>query len=429
MSRQYPVVNVATYTFDMWITRTNDIINLVNTDVVTVASNTTGDFTVGNGTVIGIFGANTLFATELRGGNVTASDVLTVTSNLVSNGDQLIVNSNTYVNAANIFINTSNSVTVVGNTQFRSNTTNDVLKVIVNASSQSVQINVNSGFIVTGNTTLNNALAVNGAITAANTLNVNGAVTLANTLNVAGATTLQSTANVGGALTVTGATQLQSTLGVAAAAQLQSTLSVSGNTTLSNNLIVVGNSYFTGAISVGNSTVNSVVTSNTMQTNTLTTFNLYVTGSIYGSLVSNGSVIPSVNNVFTLGTSSNVYSEVWANSYYGNTVSIGDSYATTGTYTFANTSQVAVDTFDPTVYRTGEYTLQFSNTASGAYHVTKILVYHDGSNAYSAEYAQLFNTTSLATVTCDYSGGNVRILVTPATAGIVAKFTKNLLAV
>jgi hypothetical protein len=43
MSRQFGIVNVASFSFGNWIARDNDIINLVNTDVVTTATNTAGD--------------------------------------------------------------------------------------------------------------------------------------------------------------------------------------------------------------------------------------------------------------------------------------------------------------------------------------------------------------------------------------------------
>jgi hypothetical protein len=102
---------------------------------------------------------------------------------------------------------------------------------------------------------------------------------------------------------------------------------------------------------------------------------------------------------------------------------------TTGTYSFSGLTQIAIDTFALATYRSVEYTLQFADTASSSYHVTKVLAYHDGTAGYSAEYAQLYNNSSLATITVDVSAGNVRLLVTPAIATTTVKFTRSLITI
>ena len=48
--------------------------------------------------------------------------------------------------------------------------------------------------------------------------------------------------------------------------------------------------------------------------------------------------------------------------------------------------------------------------------ITEIVVTHDGTTAVATEYAQLNTDTALATYDVDISGGNVRILATPATS-------------
>ena len=69
---------------DDWLLATNQLINLMATDVVTANSVAGGSQTNGNGFVNGIFGANTLVATNLSGGNVAVQQTLNLTSNLVS---------------------------------------------------------------------------------------------------------------------------------------------------------------------------------------------------------------------------------------------------------------------------------------------------------------------------------------------------------
>ena len=48
--------------------------------------------------------------------------------------------------------------------------------------------------------------------------------------------------------------------------------------------------------------------------------------------------------------------------------------------------------------------------------ITEIVITHDGTTAVATEYAQLNTATALATFDVDISGGNVRILATPAAA-------------
>lgn len=48
--------------------------------------------------------------------------------------------------------------------------------------------------------------------------------------------------------------------------------------------------------------------------------------------------------------------------------------------------------------------------------ITELVITHDGTTAVATEYAQLNTDTALATFDVDISGGNVRILATPAAA-------------
>lgn len=108
MARQITAVNTATDTFQTWVNRTNQIITIVNTEVVTV--NSSIGVTAGNGFVNGIFGANTLVATTLRGGNVTTNAVLTISTNTNVTGTRFSVGNstvNTAIVGSNITISNS----------------------------------------------------------------------------------------------------------------------------------------------------------------------------------------------------------------------------------------------------------------------------------------------------------------------------------
>lgn len=85
-----------TNTTDYLRNRLNEVAHAMSTKAITVESNNA----VGNAFVVGIFGANTIVATTIRGGNVSTSEVLTVSSNVsISSGNTLTVGNNT-VNVA-----------------------------------------------------------------------------------------------------------------------------------------------------------------------------------------------------------------------------------------------------------------------------------------------------------------------------------------
>ena len=85
--------------------------------------------------------------------------------------------------------------------------------------------------------------------------------------------------------------------------------------------------------------------------------------------------------------------------------------------TSSTTSQVGIhSTLSITSYRSVEYTIQA--TQANNFHATKILALHDGTIAYPSEYGTIFNNTTIASFDIDVSGGNIRLLSTPASSGI-----------
>lgn len=79
------------------------------------------------------------------------------------------------------------------------------------------------------------------------------------------------------------------------------------------------------------------------------------------------------------------------------------------------TAQAPVDTFALATYRSAKYVIQAVDTVSGEYHVTEMIVVHDGTSAYATEYGTIFTgTAALATYDVDVSGTDVRLLATPA---------------
>jgi len=103
----------STDTFNVWLTRTNSIITDMGSVVVSIGDNNVGDVTI-----TGALGANTLFAgTELRGGDADTSGDITITSNaifdldLTASGEILFDGpaSNVTISTSNFLVNSTNT--------------------------------------------------------------------------------------------------------------------------------------------------------------------------------------------------------------------------------------------------------------------------------------------------------------------------------
>jgi hypothetical protein len=93
--------------------------------------------------------------------------------------------------------------------------------------------------------------------------------------------------------------------------------------------------------------------------------------------------------------------------------------------TSATTANQVADTWSATTYRTVKYTI--SITSGSNYHSVEMLVTHNGTTAYQTTFADLYTNTSLSTFAVDISGGNVRLLVTPANAVTTYMISKTLI--
>ena len=81
----------------------------------------------------------------------------------------------------------------------------------------------------------------------------------------------------------------------------------------------------------------------------------------------------------------------------------------------ATTSQTSIYSgLSTAIYRSVEFTIQTSQANN--HHVTKIMTVHNGTTAYNSEYGTIYTNNSLGTFDVDVSGGNLRLLVTPASS-------------
>lgn len=70
-----------------------------------------------------------------------------------------------------------------------------------------------------------------------------------------------------------------------------------------------------------------------------------------------------------------------------------------------------VDSFNAAEFRTAKYLIQMS--AGSDFHVTEVLLIHDGTNTFMSEYGTILTNGSLGEFSSELSGGNVNLLVEP----------------
>jgi hypothetical protein len=113
--------------------------------------------------------------------------------------------------------------------------------------------------------------------------------------------------------------------------------------------------------------------------------------------------------------------QVQGNISINGTTSYGSTTATTATV-----SQIGIHSaLSTSTYRSVEYTIQATQGTN--FHATKILSIHNGTTAYNSEYGTIYNNTSVGTFDVDISGGNIRLLATPASSSTTT-YTINFVA-
>jgi len=89
---------------------------------------------------------------------------------------------------------------------------------------------------------------------------------------------------------------------------------------------------------------------------------------------------------------------------------------TTETSTSA-TTETAIKSISATDFRSARFTVQVTNTTDSTYHLTEVLVIHDGTTPSITEYGTVFTGAAAeATFDADISSNNLRLLATPASA-------------
>ena len=90
------------------------------------------------------------------------------------------------------------------------------------------------------------------------------------------------------------------------------------------------------------------------------------------------------------------------------------------TQTTSAVTQVTVASYSATTYDGIKVVITMHDSVATERSITELLITHDGTTAVATEYAQVNTATALATFDVDISGGNVRILATPASTNSTA---------
>ena len=132
-----------------------------------------------------------------------------------------------------------------------------------------------------------------------------------------------------------------------------------------------------------------------------------------------------INNViasehrFNIGTNEAVRIDTSGNLGIGNDspkakLQVKELGIDTTTTSTAATTQVSIDSMIAANFRSARYTIQVTNSTDNTYHLTEILLIHNGTTPSTSEFGTIYTGAAVEAVfTADINSGNVRILATP----------------
>jgi hypothetical protein len=439
-----------TQSFGTWLQRTNDVITILASNTVTTDLTVGGSLTTGNGFVNGMFGANTLYVTNIIAGNVSANaSTIYLGSNLVVNGVSAAFG-NSSANVILGYLNTTSSIQ-----ENFGNQNNYVAVYIQNIntfSSASADLSIYTDFGPSTNTFVDFGMNSSGYSNAAWTINGpnDGYIYSGNnnfSIGTVGTGYINFFANgsqsnneimrlTAGANVGIGNTNPNAKLQVTGTANISGDVALGGNfsvvNTISISTIGAANGFVSNntVISVGNNSINTNITTGNITTNSISTYNLTVYNQIIGSFATTGNIVPSPNNSLSIGTAANVFANAYTTTLNSNVINAANTVIISnnatiysGNYIFTNNVVQIVDSFSATTFRSAEYSVQIvdnTSPSSAGYQITKLLVVQDGTNAFVTEYGTISSNTttgSLSTFSANISGTTVRLF------GIVANST------
>ena len=186
---------------------------------------------------------------------------------------------------------------------------------------------------------------------------------------------------------------------------------------------------FTSDITVSASSTNtftnkSIALGTNTVTGTLAEFNTAVTDADFVSLAGTETLTNKTLTSPTLTTPA-IGAATGESLTLTGAITFADALIGTATTSLSTTSATIVDSWSASTYSSAKYIVQMKN--GGDIEVLEVLVTVNGANnVYITEYADVQSNAQIGTTDADYSGGNVRLLVT-ATDGTTVKVHKTLI--
>lgn len=206
------------------------------------------------------------------------------------------------------------------------------------------------------------------------------------------------------------------------------TLYVLANTVVSTiaTVVVTANNSVNGAITTGNGYISGYLGAS----------NLVAGNGIQGGSIANSAnlnvtsnlIFTNASSVLVVGNNVINSSAITANNLLANnatiynftlsTLSLGNTSIGSFTYHATSTTLQTIDYFSKSAYRSAEYILSLEDGGSNNFECTKLLVVHNGTNAFITEYGMVISNTSLGVISATTNTSSILIQLTPATSNV-----------
>jgi len=180
--------------------------------------------------------------------------------------------------------------------------------------------------------------------------------------------------------------------------------------------------------------VSGTLSANTIDTNTISSSDstaiqiddgVNISGTLSANTIDTNTISSSDSSAVTIADNLQVNGTLTATSISGVAV-LNNGDISDSTATVSSSSATAIDSFAVATYRSAKYFVSITDSTNSLYELQEANVMHDGSTAYISSHGSVTNHTgSIANLTADISGGNVRLLLTPNTeASLAIKITR-----